>query len=61
MFASTSFYGRRGLAIMAISGIDLALWDIAGRHAGKPLYQLLGGATKEKVPHTRPATTLNEG
>jgi L-rhamnonate dehydratase len=50
MFASSSFYGRRGLAIMAISGIDLALWDIAGKHAGKPVYQLLGGATKEKVP-----------
>jgi L-rhamnonate dehydratase len=50
MFASTSFYGRRGLAIMAISGIDLALWDIAGKHAGKPVYQLLGGATKDKVP-----------
>jgi L-rhamnonate dehydratase len=49
MFASTSFYGRRGLAIMAISGVDLALWDIAGKHAGKPVYQLLGGATKEKV------------
>jgi L-rhamnonate dehydratase len=50
MFASSSFYGRRGLAIMAISGIDLALWDIAGKHAGKPVYQLLGGATKDKAP-----------
>lgn len=49
MFASSSFYGRRGLAVMAISGIDLALWDIAGKHAGRPVYQLLGGATKDKV------------
>jgi L-rhamnonate dehydratase len=49
MFASSSFYGRRGLAVMAISGVDLALWDIAGKHAGKPVYQLLGGATKDKV------------
>jgi L-rhamnonate dehydratase len=50
MFASSSFYGRRGLAVMAISGVDLALWDIAGKHAGKPVYQLLGGATKDRVP-----------
>lgn len=49
MFASTSFYGRRGLAIQAISGIDLALWDLAGKRAGLPVHQLLGGPTAEKV------------
>lgn len=49
MFSSSSFYGRRGVPIMAISGIDLALWDIAGKAAGRPVWQLLGGAAKEKV------------
>ncbi len=49
MFASTSFYGRRGLALQAISGIDLALWDLAGRRANLPVYQLLGGPTAERV------------
>lgn len=49
MFASTSFYGRRGLAIQAISGIDLALWDLAGKHAGLPVYRLLGGPTASRV------------
>lgn len=49
MFSSTSFYGRRGLAIQAISGIDLALWDLAGKHASLPVYRLLGGATADKV------------
>ena len=50
LFASTSFYGRRGVVIHAISGIDLALWDIAGKHAGKPVHRLLGGPTRDRVP-----------
>ncbi len=49
MFSSSSFYGRRGLPIMAISGIDLALWDLAGKAAGVPVWRLLGGSAKEKV------------
>jgi galactonate dehydratase len=40
----------RGAAIMgAISAIDIALWDIAGKHFGVPVYQLLGGRTREKA------------
>lgn len=49
MFASTSFYGRRGVPIMAISGIDLALWDIIGQAAGQPVWRVLGGASKNRV------------
>jgi len=48
-YNSSLFYGRKGLAIQAISGIDLALWDLAGKTAAKPVYQLLGGATKDRV------------
>src|SRR2546425_554293 len=51
MYSSTSFYGRKGVTIMAISGIDLALWDIAGKRAGQPVYRLLGGATKDSPYH----------
>lgn len=40
----------RGAAIMgALSAIDIALWDVAGKHFGVPCYQLLGGAVREKV------------
>lgn len=36
-------WGRRGLAMMAVSGVELALWDLAGKARGVPVYQLLGG------------------
>jgi L-alanine-DL-glutamate epimerase-like enolase superfamily enzyme len=49
MYDATSYYGRRGAVIHAISGIDIALWDIRGKVAGKPLSALLGGARRERV------------
>jgi L-alanine-DL-glutamate epimerase-like enolase superfamily enzyme len=48
MFARTRQYGRRGIVMNAISGIDIALWDIAGKVAKMPVYKLLG-ACRDRV------------
>jgi L-alanine-DL-glutamate epimerase-like enolase superfamily enzyme len=42
-------WGRRGLAMFAISGIDLALWDLAGKSLGVPVWRLLGGRAQTPV------------
>ena len=50
MYTSSNFYGRRGVFVMALSGVDNALWDIFGKRSGQPVYRLLGGTTKERIP-----------
>ena len=42
-------YGGRGMATSALSGIDIALWDIIGRSCGKPIHKLIGGAYRTEV------------
>ncbi len=43
-------HGRQGDAMLAISAIDCALWDLKGRWLGQPVYRLLGGPTRPSVP-----------
>lgn len=42
-------YGMKGATIGAVSAVDIALWDIAGKAAGQPVYALLGGAFRDRV------------
>jgi L-rhamnonate dehydratase len=50
MYESTDYVGRRGLAMHAIGGIDLALWDLRGKIEGKPVHELLGGRKRDRLP-----------
>jgi L-rhamnonate dehydratase len=50
MYESTDYVGRRGLAMHAIGGVDLALWDLKGKIEGKPVHELLGGRKRDRVP-----------
>lgn len=43
-------FGRNGPVTFALSGLDIALWDLAGKAAGKPLHALLGGKRRDRVP-----------
>ena len=49
MYHHTNRYGRRGAAIHAISGADIALWDLRGKILGKPVCELLGGQKRPSV------------
>ncbi|MDR1193960.1 MAG: mandelate racemase/muconate lactonizing enzyme family protein [Peptococcaceae bacterium] len=49
MYRATRSSGRKGLALMAISAIDIALWDLKGKILGQPIYRLLGGG-RRKIP-----------
>ena len=43
-------HGQKGMPLQALSGVDIALWDIAGKVAGLPLHKLIGGAHRTEVP-----------
>ena len=48
MIEGTIFMGRQGAVIQAMSGVEIALWDILGKATEKPVYQLLGGGFRKK-------------
>lgn len=57
MYLGTLTFGRAGAVIHTISAMDLALWDIAGKALGVPVYKIIGGSTKPRIPSY---ATLND-
>ena len=49
LYSASLPYGRKGIPVMALSGVDLALWDLLGKRSDAPVYELLGGLRKAKV------------
>ncbi|WP_306119439.1 MULTISPECIES: L-rhamnonate dehydratase [unclassified Roseitalea] len=50
MYRRTLPFGRKGIGMTAMSAVDLAVWDARGKILGQPVFKLLGGRTKEKLP-----------
>ena len=64
MYRKTIAFGRKGIVMVAISAVDIAIWDLLGKALGQPLFRLLGGKTKPKIPvyasrlYSQPLKTL---
>jgi L-rhamnonate dehydratase len=64
MYRRTLPFGRKGIGMAAISAVDLAIWDAKGKILGQPVFRLLGGRTKPKIPvyasrlYSQPLDTL---
>jgi len=50
MWRATLPYGRKGLAIQSITAVDLAIWDCLGKFRKEPIYAVIGGKTKDRLP-----------
>jgi L-rhamnonate dehydratase len=50
MYRKTMAFGRKGIGMVAISAVDIALWDLLGKAAKQPVFRLLGGRTKPRIP-----------
>ena len=49
LYRASTMYGTSGVALETISGIDIALWDLMGHITGRPVYDLIGGATRDRI------------
>src|SRR5882724_301775 len=49
MYRRTQYFGRTSVTIAAMSAVDMALWDLKGKHFGEPIHRLLGGKQHERI------------
>jgi L-rhamnonate dehydratase len=49
LYRASTMYGRSGVALEVISAVDIALWDLIGHITGRPVYDLIGGATRDAI------------
>lgn len=50
MYRKTMAFGRKGIGMVAVSAVDIAIWDLLGKTLQQPVFRLIGGKTKEKIP-----------
>jgi len=50
MYDGTVYFGRTSVTISAMAAVDMALWDLKGKHFGEPIHRLLGGRHHERIP-----------
>src|SRR5712692_8386729 len=50
MYRRTMAFGRKGIGMVAISAVDIAIWDLLGKILKQPVFRLLGWKTKQKIP-----------
>jgi len=50
LFSLANFFGFAGAETRGISAVDIALWDLAGQYVGQPIYNLLGGRSRDRIP-----------
>src|SRR3984957_1860132 len=50
MYRGTVYFGRTSVTITAMAAIDMALWDLKGKHFGEPIHRLLGGKRHDAIP-----------
>src|SRR5437763_10969382 len=49
MYRRTMYFGRKGVGISAMAAVDMALWDLKGKHFGEPIHRLLGGKQHSQI------------
>jgi len=50
MYRGTQYFGRTSVTISAMAAVDMALWDLKGKHFGEPIHRLLGGKHHDRIP-----------